>query len=171
MAPETDEQRRIQGYLQAQAAKLSPDALVERVRAAMAELRTAALAVPTARFHERPAPEEWSAGEVLAHVVEAGALFAERVRRALADEPQTPAPPRSASPAPGRTLQAWWAILERDREAFFALVLGADPAGHLDRVIEHPWFGPLNWRETVLFTRLHDLDHAGQLRQIAAAFA
>ena len=29
-------------------------------------------------------------------------------------------------------------------------------------------FGPLNWRETLLFLRLHDLDHAGQLRKIAA---
>ena len=30
-------------------------------------------------------------------------------------------------------------------------------------------FGPLNWRETLLFMRLHDLDHAGQLETIAAA--
>ena len=30
-------------------------------------------------------------------------------------------------------------------------------------------FGGLNWRETILFLRLHDLDHAGQLRKIAAA--
>jgi hypothetical protein len=35
--------------------------------------------------------------------------------------------------------------------------------------VEHPFFGPLNWRETLLFMRLHDLDHAGQLKQIAAA--
>lgn len=32
-------------------------------------------------------------------------------------------------------------------------------------------FGPLTWRETLLFTRLHDLDHAGQLQKIAAALA
>jgi hypothetical protein len=40
-----------------------------------------------------------------------------------------------------------------------------------DQRIEHPMFGPLTWRETLLFTRLHDLDHAGQLQKIAAAFA
>jgi hypothetical protein len=31
-------------------------------------------------------------------------------------------------------------------------------------------FGPLTWRETLLFTRLHDLDHADQLQKIATAF-
>ena len=30
-------------------------------------------------------------------------------------------------------------------------------------------FGPLTWREALLFLRLHDLDHAGQLRKIATA--
>jgi hypothetical protein len=32
-------------------------------------------------------------------------------------------------------------------------------------------FGPLSWRETLLFTRLHDLDHAGQLQKIAVALS
>ena len=41
----------------------------------------------------------------------------------------------------------------------------------LGETVEHPMFGPLNWRETLLFMRLHDLDHAGQLGKIAAALA
>jgi len=32
-------------------------------------------------------------------------------------------------------------------------------------------FGTLNWRETLLFLRLHDLDHARQLEKNAAALA
>ena len=39
----------------------------------------------------------------------------------------------------------------------------------LEQTVEHPFFGPLNWRETLLFIRLHDLDHAGQLQKIAGA--
>ena len=35
----------------------------------------AAAAVPPARFTERPAPGEWSANEVMAHVVAAGRYF------------------------------------------------------------------------------------------------
>jgi hypothetical protein len=71
--------------------------------------------------------------------------------------------------APSRPLGAWWDELSRDRDALFARVLSADPGANLDPRIEHPFFGRLNWRETVLFLRLHDLDHAGQLARIAAA--
>jgi len=65
----------------------------------------------------------------------------------------------------------WWALLQQDRAALFERVLAADPAARLDTTVEHPFFGPLNWRETLLFIRLHDLDHAGQLQKIAAAVA
>jgi hypothetical protein len=51
----TDEQTRIRGYLTAQGAKLSPPEIVDKVRAAMDQLRSAATAVPDARFGERPA--------------------------------------------------------------------------------------------------------------------
>ena len=53
----------------------------------------------------------------------------------------------------------------------FECVLAAEPTARLEATVEHPLFGPLNWRETLLFIRLHDLDHAGQLQKIAAAVA
>ena len=56
--------------------------------------------------------------------------------------------------------------LEDDRAALFARVAAADPAAAPAAVIEHPMFGRLTWRETLLFMRLHDLDHAGQLRKM-----
>src|SRR5256885_12461912 len=71
----TDEQKRIRGYLQAQGAKQTPAEIVAKVEAAMADLAKAARAVPAARFAERPEPEEWSANEVLAHVVAADTYF------------------------------------------------------------------------------------------------
>ena len=51
----TDEQIRIRGYLTAQGAKLSPAEIVDKVRAAMDQLRGALHAVPAARFGERVA--------------------------------------------------------------------------------------------------------------------
>jgi hypothetical protein len=39
----------------------------------------------------------------------------------------------------------------------------------LEATIAHPFFGALNWRETLLFMRLHDLDHTGQLAKVAGA--
>jgi DinB family protein len=168
----TDEQKRIKSYLEAQGAKLSPPAIVDKVRAAMADLGKAALAVPAARFGERPAPEEWSANEVMAHVVAAGSYFGGGIVSALDG---TPPPPRmkdqGVTGATSHSASEWTGLLSRDREILFERVLRADPLANLERPIEHAMFGPLNWREALLFMRLHDLDHAGQLRKIVTALA
>jgi len=167
-----EEQARIRGYLVAQGAKLSPAAIVEKVQQAMADLKAAAAAVPAARFGERPAPEEWSGNEVMAHVVAADGYFGGGIQRLLAGQPP-PARPRGrgAEGAPVLTAEAWYKALAQQREALFTAVLAADPAAAPDQRIEHPMFGPLTWRETLLFTRLHDLDHTGQLQNIATALA
>jgi uncharacterized damage-inducible protein DinB len=167
----TDEEQRIRSYLQAQGAKQPPPALVDKVREAMAQLRAAAAAVPPARFDERPAPGEWSANEVMAHVVDAGRHFGGAIVRLLDGQPAPALRDAPAAEAPRRTAGEWWAGLDRDRAALFERVLAADPQSRLDATVEHPFFGPLNWRETLLFMRLHDLDHAGQLAKIAAALA
>ena len=165
----TDEEKRIRSYLEAQGAKLAPAAIIEKVRAAMADLGAAATAVPAERFAERPAAGEWSANEVLAHVAAANAYFGGCITSALDG---TPPPPRmkdqGAAGAPARAAGEWSALLARDREALFERVLNADPLANLERPIEHGMFGTLNWRETLLFMRLHDLDHAGQLQKVAA---
>jgi hypothetical protein len=166
----TDEERRIRGYLQAQGAKLAPAEVIDKVHAAMADLRRAAAAVPAARFAERPAPEEWSGNEVMAHVVDAGRHFGDQII-AILDGRARGEPARAASATERRTAEEWWTILAHDREALFARVRAADPTARLAETIEHGMFGPLNWRETLLFMRLHDLDHAGQLQKIAAALA
>jgi hypothetical protein len=165
-----DEQVRIRGYLTAQGARLSPEDIIGKVQAAMADLHKAAVAVPAARFAARPAPEEWSANEVMAHVVEAGRHFGGAIVRILdglpPGEPRD-APARDTTPRP---LAEWWALLEGDRTRLFERVRSSHPMARLEATIPHPFFGALNWRETLLFMRLHDLDHAGQLQKIPAAF-
>ena len=166
----TDEQQRIRSYLVAQGAKLAPAAIVDKVRAAMADLEAAARAVPSGRFSERPEPAEWSGNEVMSHVLAAGAYFGGGIIAALDDAPP---PPRmggsGAENTPARSAAEWCGLLSRDREALFARVLRAAPDAAPDRRIEHGMFGPLSWREALLFIRLHDLDHAGQLQKISAA--
>jgi hypothetical protein len=165
------EYARIREHLRAQAAKLEPPAIADKVRAAMAQLRTSAAKVPPDRFSERPAPEEWSGNEVMAHVVEAGRFFGGAIVAVLDGAP-VPAPPRERRPvSETRTAHEWQAMLEHDREALFARIERAEASARLDATIEHFMFGPLNWRETLLFMRLHYLDHAGQLDQIAGALA
>ena len=167
-----EEMRRIRSYLVVQGAKLSPAAIVEKVQAAMADLRAAAVAVPPARFAERPEPEEWSGNEVMAHVLAADRYFGGSICRLLQGQPLPERlEGRGVENAPRRSAQAWCELLATQREDLFAAVRAADPAAAPDQRIEHPMFGPLTWREALLFTRLHDLDHAGQLQKIAATLA
>jgi hypothetical protein len=171
-----EEQARIRGYLVAQGAKLTPAAMVEKVRQAMGDLKAAAAAVPATRFGERPAPEEWSGNEVMAHVLAADLYFAGSIVSVLDGGSPIPRSDgrsvrRVIEEAPTRPAEAWCGLLAEQRGALFAKVLAADPAASPDARIDHPMFGPLTWRETLLFTRLHDLDHAGQLQKIATALA
>ena len=165
------EYARIREYLQAQGAKLPPAAIVDKVRAAMAQLAASAAAVPAARFTERPAPGDWSGNEVMAHVVEAGRFFGGAIVAALDGAPGAVEHPERRPVSETRTAAAWQAVLAQDREALFARVAHAEPSARLSATIDHRMFGPLNWREALLFMRLHDLDHAGQLDKIAAALA
>jgi len=167
----TDEQARIRGYLTGQGAKLSPGEIVGKVRAAMNQVRAAADAIPDGRFGERPAAEEWSANEVMAHVVTAGRHFGGAIVRLLDGLPAGGVRDQLERDVPRLGAAQWWAALEQDRAALFARVEAADPRSRLGDTVEHPFFGPLNWREALLFLRLHDLDHAGQLEKIAAALA
>ena len=166
----TEETLRIRGYLTAQGAKLSPKQLIGKVEEAMARLREAATAVPAARFTDPPAPGEWSANEVMAHVVEADRRFGGAIVRILDGRPPGEPQDVAARDTRPRPLDDWWSLLERDRAVLFQRVRSADPMANLQVTIPHPFFGALNWRETLLFIRLHDLDHAGQLAKVAGAF-
>jgi len=167
-----EEERRIRSYLTSQAAKLTPAAIVEKVEAAMGELDQAAAAVPPGRFGDSPAADEWSANEVMAHVVSAGAHVGDRILAILDDRPASERAERAGpETAPQRDARAWRELLRRDRAALFERVRAADPSSRLEGTFEHGMFGALNWREALLFLRLHDLDHAGQLRKIAGALS
>lgn len=169
----TDEEQRVRSYLVAQGQKRAPGEIIGNVREAMAELLDAAVAVPAARFGERPEPAEWSGHEVMAHVVDSGRRVTAGILGILDGGAGGSLPePAGTDPVPDALGAAGWRdVLTRDRDALFARVLAAPPDAHLDRTIAISSFGPLTWRAALLFLRVHDLDHVGQLRKIAAALA
>lgn len=168
-----DERERIRAYLQSVANRLSVEELVEKVRRDVLPLRDAALAVPRERFAERLAPSEWSAAEVLGHILESNAEGAGAIE-AILDGQSPNTPPSDEVGTMARSLpssaEEFWSAFETRREALLARVSKAQGTEHLDEKLHHPFFGELNWREWLLFMRVHDLDHLRQLHAIAQAF-
>jgi hypothetical protein len=167
-----DEIARIQGYLRVQAAKLTIPRLVDKLRTDAQPLRDVASPLAGERFHERPAPGEWSAAEVWTHILEMSEHGSGAVLAIIAGgrpgqvSDRISGGDRAALAGPAD----YWREFESGRERFYAGVLLASGDEHLDVPIAHPMFGPLNWREWMLFMRVHDLDHLRQIQAIVDGF-
>lgn len=166
-----EEVARVRGYLTAMAAKWSPVEIAEKVRESQAAVMAAAEAVPADRFTTPPAGDEWSAAEVLYHVL----TVVGDSSRAVISTIRTGTPTRVREDRlehinTSVTLDEARELLAAERQELFETVAAADPNVHLDvEVGRHPEFGAFNWREALLFVRVHDLDHARQLEAIAKA--
>jgi hypothetical protein len=167
------EVERVRAYILAQANKLTIPELVDKVRADAAPLREAAAAVPAARFFERPTANDWSAAEVFTHILDmndrgvgliTGILDTGTAPAAVVDEMtgETRAGLESA--------EAYWQSYLAKREPFLDRVRAARGDEHLE-IRARSSFGDLNWREWLLFMRVHDLDHMRQLQSLATHFA
>lgn len=168
--PGTAEADRIRSYLQSQAARLSLAELVDKVRQDMQRVKPALDAVVTARYDVRPSADDWSANEVANHLVETSRGVAAGIRQVL-DGGAAPSGVIDRMGASNEILTAelWWALLQADREAILDRVGQVSGEEFLDVKWPHRVFGDLNWREWLLFMRVHDLDHARQLLDIADA--
>lgn len=170
----SDEAQRVRSYLLTQANKLSIPELVEKVRRDTLPLWDAAAAVPPERFAERPGPEDWSAAEVLTHVLDMNDRGAAAIEGIIAEgviPPPIPDELRRERRAGLTTAADYQRVWSARREQLYERVLRARGDEHLDISIDHFLFGPLSWREWLLFMRVHDLDHMRQLQAIAQHFA
>lgn len=155
---------RIRGYLQEQASARSVPELVERVREGVAELLAAARAVPEGQLGEPLGPGEWSAAECIRHAAGHNIENARWILHA-AWMGYGPADPPGAVP---EEREALLAKMDEAMESLYVHVLEAAPDGNLEFTWAHPMFGELNWREWLLFLRIHSKDHARQLTAEAA---
>ena len=177
MAQEKQETReeevaRVRSYLTSQAMRRTPAQLVEALREAQQQFLAALAAVPDAAFRTTPKEGEWSAADVLAHVRSIAAIdersicgVIERGEQPANVDDQLEQAPKNA------TREQLLADIEAFRERLIAVVLQAAPQAHLDIVWGHNEFGNMNWREWLLFARVHTLDHARQMQAIAVVLA
>jgi uncharacterized damage-inducible protein DinB len=123
----------------------------------------------------RPAPEKWSAKEIICHVADCEIVFGFRYRKILAE--------------PGSTLaafdqQAWANNLGYRSQSLkpvlssFASVRGSNlallkslPEQAWDRSGQHAEYGELTLRQLVLHLAYHDRNHTGQVEKLLSAAA
>jgi hypothetical protein len=172
MTQPATENERIRSYLQSQAAKLGVPDLIEKVRVDSQQLLAAARSAEAVDNLERPSPEDWCVNEVLNHVrtscvgINAGIIAA-----ALHGGRPAPIADQIVAANESREPVEWFNLIHKEREATFAQLAGVTGEEHLGVKWEHPFFGELNWREWLLFLRLHDLDHARQVQGIVETLA
>ena len=163
-----EEIARVRGYLASQAMKRTPAQLIDTLREAHQQFLAAAAAVPDPLFRAAPGDAEWSAADVMGHMLIIAAIDETAIPAVIERGEQPPDIVDLISPAPAdMTREQMLAELERLRERLIASVLNADPAAHLDILWGHNEFGQMNWREWLLFARVHTLDHTRQMQSIA----
>lgn len=167
-----EEVARVRSYLASQAMRRTPEQIVEAVREAHRQFLEATAAIPDTSFRTPPLEGEWAAADVLWHVRTIAALD-ERSIRAVVEHGEQPSGVSDMleHAQTEATREQMLAEIGRLREQLFASVLQADPEAHLDIHWGHREFGQMNWREWLLFARVHTLDHARQMQAIATALA
>src|SRR5215470_3654842 len=162
-------------------AALSPVEVSAQITAAFDSLDGVLAEVDPRRATVRPTREEWSAQEVLDHLVETFRPGIDELRCVLAGQrpPGAPIPAALASKAP--TLRPWPWLLEevaRTRRDVVDLVRDVAPdfatAARVPivMVVNVPDAAPLHWVEdlewkayTIVSWRLHTIDHLKQIRK------
>ena len=136
-----------------------------------AELKRQLSGLDDAALRFRPAPDEWSAIELVGHIVDVGALWPGRTRQMLASENPTVA---ALDPAwvrqrdyQNKQLDFLLMTLAEQRAEYVEFLRQLRPA-QLARTGVHPTRGPLTVAEGI--AALIDHDH-GHSRQIAANLA
>jgi len=160
----------------------------ERVSAAFASLGAALTGVSAAQAARRPIPGEWSAQEIVDHLLETHRPGVDELRCLLAGQrpPGEPIPAALQSKAP--LLRPWSWLLEELRRVhglILDLLAGASAdtpttaRGPIVMVVNVPaadgavtplhWIEDLDWKAYAIVWRLHAIDHLKQLKKVLAA--
>jgi hypothetical protein len=164
---------------------------LDRARAA---LRGAVDAIPEPFQRQRPAPDRWSAAEVIEHLTLVERIFGGRIVKAIEGARSsglgTEAQPRAALPdaveqrmgdrvnkrqapdpaQPTGTLDvaAAWAALESNQATLRAALETCDGLALSQVTLDHPFFGTMTVYQWVELMAAHEGRHTEQVREIGA---
>lgn len=173
-------------YLERRGTSVAAAALGDEVVAAFTAFEAQLAAVPAADCGRRPAPERWSAQEIVAHLVASHQPAVGELRSLLAGESPGGGPiPADLLPvdANGRGWEAWVTDLTRVHRDLVALLATAGDAtptaarAPVRMVVKTPsgerlvWDEPLDWKAYAQALRVHTLEHGQQLERTLASLA
>ena len=172
MTTQQDEVReRVRAYVQHNAVK-SPEALKEVSQKGQDQLLELIHGLSDEQASFKANPDDWSVLEVLQHLIESKRGIA-RICAALArgELPASSARVGVIEREPFSSLAQARSALDEAQRELLAFVDTLSPETNLEATYDHPWFGPHNCKEWVIFQRLHDGDHIGQIERIKSAAA
>ena len=169
--------------------------VLSRLDQARATLRSAVDAIPSAQHQQRPAPDRWSAAEVLEHLTLVERIFSGRIVKAIEDaraaglaseaQPRAPLPdpieermkdrvnkrqaPDTARPTGTVDVAAGWAALESTHATLRAALTGANGLALSEVTLDHAFFGTMSVYQWVELIAAHEGRHTEQIREMAAA--
>jgi len=166
---------------------------LDRSRAA---LRAAVDSVPSEARETKPAPDRWSAAEVVEHLSRVEAIFGGRIEQAIqaragalaretaervalpesiearmVDRVNKRTAPEPAHPTGTLSCEAAWKAFENGHARFRAIVGAADGLALSEVTADHPFFGTLTIYQWIELMAAHEGRHTEQVREIASALA
>jgi hypothetical protein len=159
-------------------------------------LRAAVDSVSREARETRPAPDCWSAAEVVEHLSIVERIFGERIANAIearaagldresADRVELPDPIQTrmadrvnkrkavdaALPTGTLSCDAAWAAFENNHTRVRAAVGAADGLALGEVTVDHPFFGTLTIYQWIELMAAHEARHTEQIKEIAASLA
>jgi uncharacterized damage-inducible protein DinB len=119
----------------------------------------------------RPAPDKWSAAEIVSHLADCDLVFGFRLRQTLAEDEPTIQPfdeKKWAAIYPGISASQALLVFTALRGWNLQLIRAALPQA-AERPVTHPGRGTITFQTLVETIAGHDLNHLGQLRKLASA--
>ena len=157
-------QQQALAYIQHQAAKSASDlaALMERTGAECARCLEG-VSDAQASFGYG---EEWSMKEVVGHMLLAGKAVNREVANLVEGGRVSQAGRTGVTAGGDRPVEELREALAELWVETGRLVSRLPSSGSLERTWDHPWFGPLNFKEWIVFQRLHAMDHIQQMERL-----
>jgi DinB superfamily len=169
--------------------------VLSRLDRARAGLRASIEAIPSSLQRERPAPDRWSAADVLEHLMLVERLFGGRIitaidaarsaglsseansreplpdtiERRLADRVNKRQAPDPVQPTGTVDVAAGWVALESGHASLRSAVARADGLALSEVALDHPAFGTMTVYQWIELVAAHEVRHTEQIKEIASA--